>query len=186
MIRRILAYTLALALPATGLAQTLTGVKVEPAEIKAGDSAKITVSFSAEDSINCGLRLHFGDGVPGNYKINQQKDLNLVVTRAYPKAGDYRIMAEPKTVGLLLKCGGKNQTAMLRVGGPSAGASKAAAAAGPQCPEGWTLDSKSVRKKTGAFTCQGKPGTKPSRSLTCPEDLSYFENQRKGLAGCRP
>ena len=55
----------------------------------------------------------------------------------------------------------------------------------PQCPAGWTLNSKSVSKKTGAFTCQAAPGTKPVK-VSCPGDLSYFENERKGLMGCRP
>lgn len=187
MNKRILAFTAALALPAAGMAQTLTGVKVAPAEIRAGESVKITVNFDSEGAINCGLRLHLGDGATIDYKINQQKDLSLTVPRAYAKAGEYRIMAEPKTVGLLLKCNGKNQTALLKVSsGTAAAAPKAAAVAAAQCPDGWTLDSKSVRKKTGAFTCQAAPGTKPSTRLSCPGDLTYFENRRKGLMGCRP
>lgn len=187
MIKRILALAITLALPAAGMAQTLTGVKVEPAEIRAGESAKITVNFESEGAINCGLRLHFGDGAAIDYKINQQRDLSLAVPRAYTKAGEYRIMAEPKTVGLLLKCNGKNQAALLKVSsGTAAAAPKAAAAAAAQCPEGWTLDSKSAKRKDGSFTCRATPGTKITTRLSCPGDLTYFENTRKGLMGCRP
>lgn len=191
MIKRILVVTAALALPAAGLAQTLTGVTVEPAQIKAGESVKVTVNFEVERGINCGLRLHFGDGNTVDYKINQEKDVPLIVPWKYGKAGDYRIMAEPKTVAPLLKCNGKNQTTMLKVAAVSAAPeapskpSKTAKAAGPQCPDGWTLNKKSVNKKTGAFTCQAAPGTRPIK-LACPGDLSYFENQKKGLMGCRP
>lgn len=195
MITRMLAYTVALALPATALAQTLNSVTVEPAQIQAGDSVTITVNFEPQDNINCGLRLHFGDGTTQDYKINQRRDLSLRVPRAYRNAGEYQIMAEPKTVGLLLKCSGKNQGALLKVAAPAPAAApapkataapKSAAASSSQCPDGWKLDKKSVRKKTGAFTCQAAPGTKITARLSCPDDLTYFENRRKGLMGCRP
>ena len=196
MIKRILTLTAALALPAAGFAQTLTSVTVEPAAIQAGESVKVTVNFDSEGPINCGLRLHFGDGAPIDYKINQQKDLALAVPRTYAKAGEYRIMAEPKTVGTILKCSGRNQAAFLKVAAaappvaaPSTQAPAApgsAAASAYECPDGWTLDRKSVRKKTGAFTCQAAPGTRITARLSCPGDMTYFENRRKGLMGCRP
>ena len=187
MIERIMAVTFACLLPAAGLAQQLTGIKVEPAEIKAGEQARITVSFDVEAGINCGMRLHFGEGAPGDYKINQRKDVPLVVNRAYARPGEYRLMAEPKTVGTLLKCGGKNQSATIKVGGTAAAtaAKPVTAAAAPQCPPGWTLDRKSPRKDTGAFTCQAAPGTRAVK-IACPGNLSYFENERKGLLGCTP
>ena len=184
MIQRILAFSVACLLPAAGFAQQLTGIKVEPAEIKAGESARITVSFDVPSGINCGLRLHFGEGAPGDYKINQQKDVPLVVNRVYPRPGEYRLMVEPKTVGALLRCGGKSQYAVVKVAGTAAvAAPKPAAAAAPLCPAGWTLDRKSPRKDTGAFTCTAAPGTQPVK-IACPGDLSYFENVRKGLLGC--
>ncbi len=211
MIRNLLAITAGLALPALGFAQTLTGVTVEPAQITAGESVKVTVNFDVESSINCGLRLHFGEGPTVDYKINQKKDVPLVVPRAYRSAGDFRIMAEPKTVGTLLKCNGKNQTTLLKVAAPApapvASAPEAKKAAAPEkkkaaakpavapkktakaasrCPNGWTLNEKSDDRKTGAFTCEAKPGTKVARRLTCPGDLTYFENSKKGVLGCRP
>jgi hypothetical protein len=186
MIKRIVALTVAIALPAAATAQTLRDVKVEPAEIRPGESVMITVNFDAEGTINCGLRLHFGEGAAVDYKINQQRDLSLAVPRAYAKPGEYRIMAEPKTVGLLLKCNGKNQVASLKVSSGATAAPKAAAAGAARCPEGWSLDRKSARRKDGSFTCHAAPGTKVSAKLSCPGDLTYFENTRKGVIGCRP
>lgn len=186
MKRHLVTAVAALTLPIAAQAQLVSGMKIEPSEIKTGESITITVGFDIISGINCGMRLHFGDGTTQDYKINQEKDVPLVVTHAYPKAGIYEVKAEPKTVGLVTKCGGKNQSANLKVAG--AMASKApAAAAGPQCPEGWKLDKKSVKKKTGAFTCAAKAGTPvPDAKLACPEKLGYFENSAKGRLGCQP
>jgi len=191
MIKRILVLSAALALPAAGLAQTLTSLKVEPAEIKAGDTARVTVGFSVTGTINCGLRLWFGEGPGVEYKINQEKDVPLVVPHVYSKPGEYTLMAEPTRIGMLLKCEGKSQYAKIKVAGATASksgaaASKPATAAAAKCPDGWTLDKKSVNKKTGAFTCRAAAGTAPATRLACPGDLTYFENTKKGLIGCRP
>ena len=197
MRRRILAFAAALVLPAAVHAQFLSGIKVEPAEIKAGESAKITVGFDVQTSINCGLRVHFGDGATQDFKINQQKDIPLVTTHAYAKAGKLTVKAEPKTVGTTAKCVGKNQETLLSVvappppapapGRPAASMGKAGAPAeGPQCPDGWSIAKKSISKKSGAYTCTAKPGTKvPEPKLACPGDLTYFENAKKGRLGCQ-
>jgi hypothetical protein len=191
MIKRMLVLAVAAMLPVAVQAQTLTGIKVEPAQITPGETVKVTVSFDVEGGvINCGLRIHFGDGNTVDYKINQKKDVPLVTPRTYAKAGDYRIMAEPKTVMPLMKCLGNNQTATLKVSAAGAapvdkgGKPGKAAKASPQCPEGWTLDKKSV-KKSGAYNCRAASGT-PAVKLACPADLDYFENTKKGLIGCRP
>jgi hypothetical protein len=56
----------------------------------------------------------------------------------------------------------------------------------PACPEGWRLDPKSVNRKTGAYTCTAKAGTKPpAAKLECPGDTGYFENAKRGQLGCR-
>ena len=58
---------------------------------------------------------------------------------------------------------------------------------GPSCPEGWKLDAKSVVKKTGAYACSAKAGTAiPDKKPVCPGELSYFENSKKGMFGCKP
>lgn len=196
MNRRILAAAVAIGLPFAASAQFVSSVKVEPAQIKTGESAKITVGFDVAGGINCGLRMHYGDGTTQDFKINQKKDVPLVTERVFAKGGDFEIRAEGKTMGLLAKCGGNTQSTMLKVAAPAVAAApapapapKAAAksAAGPQCPENWKLDSKSVSKKTGAYTCAAAAGTKPpAGKLECPGDLSYYENAKKGRMGCRP
>jgi uncharacterized protein involved in outer membrane biogenesis len=176
----------------TALAQTLSGLKLEPALAKVGQAVKITATFDNADNPNCNVRLHFGDGQTQDFKINQAKDVPLVTTRTYAKPGSYQLMAEGKTALPTLKCVGKNQVAILKVEAeaPAAAAvapAAAARAAGPACPEAWRLDAKSVNKKSGAFTCVAKAGTAlPAAKLECPAPLGYFENKSKGQLGCRP
>ena len=201
MIRRAFVLVCIAALPLAAWGQLLANVKLEPQEIKPGASVKITVNFDVTGGINCGLRVHFGDGNTQDYKINQKKDVPLVVTRQYAQAGEYRVKAEPKTIGLLGGCGGRNQETVLKVVAPPAppplaaapapAAQKTAVAAAKpagasQCPQDWTVVAKSVNRKTGAFTCTAKAGTKlPEGRLSCPGDLSYFENAKKRQLGCR-
>ena len=169
-------------------AQTLSGIKLEPASVKAGEPVKITGSFDNADNPNCNVRVNFGDGQTQDFKINQLKDVPLVTTRSYAKAGEYKVMIEPKTALPILKCNGKNQTASLTVlaAAPVVAAAPAAKAAAA-CPEGWKLDAKSVNKKTGAFTCSAKAGTAlPAAKPECPAPLGYFENKSKGQYGCKP
>lgn len=65
-------------------------------------------------------------------------------------------------------------------------AKPALAPAASACPTGWTLNAKSVNKKTKAFTCTAKPGTAaPEKKLACEGDTGYFENAKKGTIGCR-
>ena len=168
-------------------AQTLSGIKLEPASAKAGEPVTITGTFTDADNPNCNVRVHFGDGQSQDFKINQAKDVPLVATRSYAKAGQYKVMIEPKTALPMLKCVGKNQTAMLTVVAPlPAAAPMAHAAAAPSCPEGWKLDAKSVNKKSGAYTCSAKIGTPlPMARINCPAPLGYFENKSRGQLGCR-
>jgi hypothetical protein len=174
-------------------AQTLSGIKLEPATVKVGEPVKITGTFDNADNPNCNVRVHFGDGQTQDFKINQLKDVPLVTSRSYAKAGQYTVMIEPKTALPSLKCMGTNQTAKLTVMAPAPPAAAASApaaksvAASPQCPGGWKLDAKSVNKKTGAYTCTAKAGTTlPTAKLVCAASLGYFENKSKGQLGCRP
>jgi hypothetical protein len=193
----------------------IQGVKVEPAEIKAGQTAKITISGTEGDTVNCGVKLHFGDGTSQDFKLVNKGMLPLVVEHKYDKAGELKVLAEPKKVTSHFKCGGQNQTATLKVVAPPApvvapapiakapvvAAPVAAApaapgaapvkpapkATGPACPEGWNLDAKTVNKKTGSYSCTAKVGAKlPDAKLSCAKGLGYYENADKGLIGCRP
>jgi hypothetical protein len=169
-------------------AQTLSGIKVEPASVKVDEPVKITGTFDNADNPNCNVRVHFGDGQTQDFKINQLKDVPLVTTRTYAKPGQYTVMIEPKTALPMLKCVGNNQTAVVNVVAAAApGTAAKVVAAAPKCPDGWTLNAKSVNKKTGAFTCTAKAGTAlPATRLDCAAPLGYFENKTKGQLGCRP
>jgi len=188
-LRRVCLSIALVSLCVSAQAQNLSGIKLDPAVAKAGQPVKITVTFDNADNPNCNTRLYFGDGKTQDFKINQTKDVPLVASYTYAKAGDYKVMAEGKTALPMLKCVGKNQVAMLKVEAvaPAAAAAPMAKAAGPSCPDGWKLDAKSVSKKTGAFSCTAKAGTAlPSAKLECAAPLGYFENKSKGQLGCRP
>ena len=187
MNKRILTIAAASLLCGLAAAQTLTGIKVEPASVKVGEPVKVTGSFDNADNPNCNVRVNFGDGPAQNFKINQAKDVPLVTSHSYAKPGSYKVSIEPRTAMPMLKCVGKDQSATVTVLAPTPVAAAAAAApAKLQCPEGWKLDPKSVNKKSGGFTCVAKPGTAPpTAKLACPAPLGYFENKSKGQLGCR-
>jgi len=172
-------------------AQTLSGIKVEPATVKVGEPVKITGTFDNADNPNCNVRVNFGEGPTQNFKINQAKDVPLVTTHSYAKPGTYKVAIEPRTAMPMLKCVGKDQSAMVTVLAPAPVAAAAPAAKAPaaaaKCPDGWKLNAKSVNKKSGAFTCTAKAGTAlPAAKLDCAAPLGYFENKAKGQLGCRP
>jgi hypothetical protein len=201
MKRVLLAASLGVLLSTAAHAQFVTSIKLEPPQIQAGQETKITVNFD-NPTPNCGLRLHFGDGVTRDFKINQRKDVPLVVTYKYDKAGEFRVMTEPKREGMLGGCGQKNMEAFIKVAAAPAAAAAAPAAAAaaaapakaaaakaaapaPECPAGWALDKASVRKN-GSYTCKAQAGAKlPQARGSCPGDLTYFENEKKGVLGCR-
>jgi hypothetical protein len=179
-------------------AQTLSGLKIEPAAPKVGEQVKITLDFTNADTPNCGMKIIMGDGRTEAAKINQAKDVPYVLTHTYTKAGNFTVIAEPKHSGPVLKCSGKNISKVVTVAAvaapvaatpaaPAPAATPAAAAAKPAlCPEAWTLAKPGQNAKTKAFTCSAKAGTKiPEPRLSCPGDLTYFENSKKGQLGCR-
>lgn len=172
-------------------AQTVTGVTVEPATAKVGEPVKITATFSDADNPNCNVRLHLGDGRVEMKRLNQPKDVPLIVNTSYDKAGEYQVQIEPKTNLPLLKCLGKKQFAKVTIQPlqkmQSTIKSAVPEGAAPACPTGWALAKGSFNKKTGAYACAAKPNTPlPAAKLACPAPLGYFENQAKGQLGCRP
>ena len=182
-VRRLLIALAGWAVIVAAQGQTLAGLKVEPASARVGEPVKITLEFSDAATPNCNVRLHFGDGAKRDFKINQAKDVPLVATHDYAKAGTYTVKAEGKTALPMLKCVGANQVATLTVVPVAA----AGARAKPSCPEGWTLDAKRVDRRSGAFSCTAKPGTPaPAARLACPSPLGYYENAARGQLGCRP
>jgi hypothetical protein len=188
MIRKTLLAAVALiAVAANVQAQKLSGLVLEPAKIEVGQSVKATTNFEVSNgAINCKVRVHFGDGATDDVTINQAKDVPLVVTHTYTKPGKLDFWVEGKGGN---KCLGEDQHATLEVVA-KAEAGKPAAAAKPVaatvCPAGWALTKAGVTKKTGAFTCTAKAGTAiPEPKVTCPGELTYFDNAKKGQLGCR-
>ncbi len=181
-------------------AQTLTGITASPAAVKVGENVTATMNFDVQEGkLNCSMRVSWGDGTNTDDKINQAQDVPKVLQHAYAKAGTYTITAEPKHKGSTLKCLGKNMTTSVTVAAPvaaapapaaapvaAAAAPMAKAAAAPTCPAGWKLAKPGVNKKTKAYTCTAKANTPlPEPKVTCPGDLTYFENTKKGQLGCR-
>jgi hypothetical protein len=194
----------------------IDGVKVEPnAAVQPGQVVTVTVLGTEGDLVNCGLKVHLGDGTAQEFKIVKKGTLPIKIEHKYVKPGEYKVMAEPKKVTSHLKCGGQNQTAIVKVVAPAAvaaaqpqapvpvaAAPAAAKAASPvvtpkpspapaakdmSCPDGWNLDTKTANKATGSYTCTAKVGASlPKDKLPCRKGMGYYENPDKGLIGCRP
>jgi len=182
-------------------AQTFTGIQVDRPSIKPGEAVSVTASFTPVDSPNCGMHISWGDGAGDDFKINEPAKIPLKASHTYAQPGDYTITAEPRKVTTRLGCIGKKQSVMVKVVAPpptpvaprAATPAQAALAAAPaaikveMCPEGWSLNAKSVNRKTGAYTCAARSNTPVAGPRTnCPGDLTYFENTKKGQLGCRP
>ena len=173
-------------------AQLISGIQAQPAAARAGEAVTVTVQLDVLSGTNCGVRMHWGDGSTTDHKINQTKDVPLVVQHSWPRAGSYTVKAEGKTLGLMPRCGGANREALVAISAPAAPLKAAAAAvrndpagAGP-CPAGWKLGKAGV-SKNGAFTCTARAGTAlPAERPSCKGELTYFENARRGQLGCRP
>jgi hypothetical protein len=120
--RHLLAAAL-LAFAGSTQAQLLSGMSA-PTQVRAGEPVKLMVNFEVPSGTNCGLHLHWGDGVSDTHKINQAGDVPLRVSHTYAKPGNYQIIAEPKRVGSSLKCGGANQHVTIAVTGAAAATAK--------------------------------------------------------------
>ncbi len=183
----------AFALASPAAAQLLSGLSVEPVQIKAGEQARATINLDVMSGTNCGVRLHWGDGQTMDIKISNAKDIPFVATHAYAKPGNYELMVEPAGVAAKPKCGGRTQKAQVMVAAlPATTVANPAVSATPAikpartCPVGWALGKTGVNKKTQAFTCSAPTNTAvPQPRLVCPGDLTYFENSKRGQLGCR-
>ena len=166
-------------------AQKITALQVEPTKAEVGQTVKVITSLDVGNgTVNCRVRVHFGDGQTNDFQINQPKDVPLVLEHAYAKPGKYALRVEGKGAS---KCMGEDQHTTLDIA-PKAAVSMAAAAsaAASVCPTGWKLTKAGVTKKTGAFTCTAKAKTPiPEPKVVCPGELTYFDNVKKGQLGCR-
>lgn len=173
-------------------AQTLTGLKLESPQSTVGQAVKATIDFEVATNVFCGVRISWGDGLSEALKIDKPSKVPFAASHTYAKAGDFVVTVKPEKVTTHLPCSGKDQQSAVKViaaAAPPAAPVAAAASGGAgakACPAGWTLNAKSVNKKTQAFTCTAKAGTAaPEKKLECPGDTGYFENVKKGVLGCR-
>ncbi len=175
------------------LAGDINGVKIEPASTQVGAAVKVTVSGTDEGI--CGLRVEYGNGDVDVTKMSKGKDdFPRSFSKTYNKAGTYTVIAKGGRDGSAFGCNGeaKAQVVVAEAPRPAAAAPAAAAAAAggaaaaPACPEGYALNTKSVNKKTGAFTCAAKKGaTKPDKALACAAGTEYFATPKGSSLGCR-
>ncbi len=172
----------------TAFAQTLAGVKVDKAQVLAGQPVQASVTFDVENSVNCGIRFDWGDGTGEDIKVEDAQKIPLVMNHTYAKTGDYTIAVTPKKVTSRLGCLGKAQSAMVKVSAPAVAAAPVPSVTSTAyaCPAGWTLNAKSVNRKSMAYSCNAKPGTPaPEKKLACVGSTGYFENIKKGVIGCQ-
>ncbi len=174
------------------LAGDISGVKIEPASTQVGAVVKVTVAGTDEGI--CGLRVEYGNGDVDVTKMTKGKDdFPRSFSKTYNKPGTYTVIAKGGREGSTFGCNGeaKAQVVVAEAPKPAAAATPAAAAAGaaaaaPACPEGYVLNSKSVNKKTGAFTCAAKKGaTKPEKAFACATGTEYFVTPKGSSLGCR-
>ena len=175
-------------------AGNISGVKIEPANTQVGTQVKVTVS--GEDEGICGLRVEYGNGDVDVTKMNKGKDdFPRSFMKSYNKAGTYTVLAKGGREGSTFGCTGEAKAQVVVAEAPKPAAAPAAAAgaavtgaaaAAPTCPEGYTLNVKSVNKKTGAFTCAAKKGaTKPEKAIACAAGTEYFATPKGSSLGCR-
>ena len=178
----------------TGLAMAgdISGVKIEPASTQVGAAVKVSVSGTDEGI--CGLRVEYGNGDVDVTKMSKGKDdFPRSFSKTYNKAGTYTVVAKGGRDGSTFGCNGeaRAQVVVAEAPKPAAAAAPAAAAtaaamAAPACPDGYLLNSKSVNKKTGAFTCAAKKGaSKPEKALACAAGTAYFATPKGSSLGCR-
>lgn len=176
------------------IAQTLTGFKLDAPQATVGQPIKATIDFEVTNNVFCGVRIDWGDGIGDELKIDKPAKIPYILSHTYSRAGDYLVTVKPEKVTSHLRCLGKNQQTNLKVvaaaiasaAPPAVATLPAKVSSAKTCPVGWTLNAKSVNKKTQAFTCTAKAGTAPpDKKLECSGDTGYFENAKKGVLGCR-
>jgi hypothetical protein len=164
-------------------------------QAQVGQTVTATVELDATGTPNCGLRVRWGDGAVTERKINSAAEVPFVTTHTYAKAGRLHDGCRPGPRGwqpglCRQECQHDREGVRTCTGCSGArclGISCQTAAALPdlprwleaQCQDRWS-------RRSGAYTCTAKAGTAtPDKKPACPGDLTYFENSKKGLLGCR-
>lgn len=168
-------------------AQLLGTIAANPQTVKAGEPVTITATIDVVNANYCGFVVGFGDGSFQDGVSDNNTPSPLVVKHTYAKAGQYSVTLGGRNVQSHPNCAGPERAVAVTVTGSAATAGKASASAANLCPTSWKLVPKSSNAKTGAFACSAKRGTAlPEVKPTCPGELTYYENGKKGQLGCRP
>ena len=176
--------SLALALVAGVHAQMIGGLSVSPATAKVGEPVTVSATVDIVGGNYCGFIVFFGDGQSAESYSDVGRPMPFVSTHAYAKAGTYQLSMGGRHVQNHPNCGGADKLATGTI--TEAALVAPVAAAGPSCPEKFSLVAKSVNAKTGAYTCSSKPvAALPSSKPVCAPKLKYFQDAKKGLLGCR-
>jgi hypothetical protein len=191
LISWISAAVLAAGLGVTTHAQLIGSVTASPANVKAGEPVTVTANVDVVNGNYCGFAVFYGDGKNIESYSDVSHPTPFVTTHVYDKPGTYNISMGGRHVESHPNCGGGDKLAIVTV----TEATKLAALPAPPpkppvpaviCAAPWKLSGK-LNGKTGAHTCIAKAKTAlPDPKPTCPNDLTYFENVKKGQYGCRP
>ena len=175
-----------LAVPAFALAAGKVTMIVPSAQnvtLQGGKATvKFTVSGEAAAGDSCGYFVEYSDGAAGDSRVVGDKEGRFPRSheRTFTRPGNYVVRAKGQRVKTTFGCDGDVTTLVTVAAGGAAPAKRAAAQAKPSCPQGWTLDDRSVNTATGAFDCLAKP---PAKKLACGPELNYYE--QAGMIGCR-
>ena len=144
---------------------------------------RFNVSGTAASQDRCGYFVEYGDGAAGDSRVIERENGQFIRPheRIFTSPGTYTVRASGKNVKTTAGCNGSTSTTITVAAdqGPARAARRAERMAAFACPEGWTLNERSVNRSTGAFNCSAKP----AGQLVCAEGLRYFE--RDDIIGCR-
>ena len=177
-------------------AQLIGSVTANPATVKVGEPVTVTANVDVLNGNYCGFAVFYGDGKTIESYSDSKKPTPFVTTHVYDKPGSYSISMGGRNVESHPNCGGGDKFATVTVTDAGKGAAAASGTAKPAatkpsaatvCAAPWKLVAKSFNAKSGAYSCSAKPGTAlPDPKPTCPGDLSYVENAKKGQFACKP
>jgi hypothetical protein len=183
-----LAVTMSVCLiPFAAQAGSISGIRVDPPSIVAGQQAQVTVE--GQDEGNCGLRVEYGNGDVDVTRMSAGKDnfpRSFMHTFAGP--GTFTVTAKGGRDGSTLGCSGEAK-ATITVAAPPPPPPAAAVPppmTTPACPDGWALNHRSVNKYTGAYSCSARRGAVlPQAGIACPAGTAYYTNTQGTLLGCK-
>ena len=180
------AVALALALPAQ--AGSINGIRVDPPNIVAGQQTQVTID--GQDEGQCGLRVEYGTGDVDVTRMSAGKDnFPRSFMHTYNQPGTFTIIAKGGRDGSTFGCSGEARATVnvqpAPVPPPVVGAPPPGMMA-PACPDGWSLNRRSVNKYTGSYSCNARRGAQlPQAGIACPPGTAYYTNTQGTLLGCK-